>query len=397
MRIRSRAWSLVAAGLLVVGAGPASGAETSSAGPAAGSVQYAVQDLGTLGGTRSKANAIDGNTVAGSSLTKGDAAEHAFAYDLRSRTMTDLGTLGHSSEATGVAGDFVVGESDLTADGPTHGFAYDMRTRRLVDIGTLGGSRTDVTGVNGDMVVGSSTLPGDLVTHAFAYSLRTRTMTDLGSLAGPSGDSTAAAVSGVTVVGSSSLPDTPAATRHGFAYNLRNRTMTDLGTLGGGSSTANSVSGSTVVGQSRTADNRLTGYAYDLRTGDRTDLGSHFLKDQLISGSTVAGGDGLLASSLDLVTHASAVIGSGRGVTEVRQISGNLMVGDNFAPNSFAFAARADTGDFTYLASLGGRNSSARQANRNGVVAGSAALAPAGPTNANGPFHAVVWVPRTVG
>jgi len=396
MRIRLRAWILVSAGLLTVGAAPAYGADTSSAEPEAGSVQYTVQDLGTLGGSRSKATAIDGNTVVGSSLTSGDAAEHAFAYDLRRHTMTDLGTLGDSSQATGVQGDYVVGKSDLSADGPAHGFAYNLRTHRLVDIGTLGGSSTKITGLDGDTVVGTSSLSGDAVTHAFAYSLRTRTMTDLGSLAGPSGDSTAAAVSGAIVVGSSSLPDTPATTKHGFAYSLRTRTMTDLGTLGGSSSTANDISGSTVVGQSRTAGNGLTGYAYDLRTGIRTDLGSRFLIAQLISGSTVVGGDSLLSSWFDLKTHTSAVIGSGRGVTEVKQIAGNVVVGDNFAPNSFAFVARVDNGDFTYLASLGGLNSSARQVNCHGVVAGSAALPPADPVTANGPFHAAVWVPHTV-
>ncbi|MFD7625583.1 hypothetical protein ACFV7Q_05965 [Streptomyces sp. NPDC059851] len=394
MRLRARI--LVAAGLLAVGAGPAYGADTSSAESAAAPVRYSVQDLGTLGGTRSKATAIHGSTVVGSSLTSGDAAEHAFAYDLRGHTMTDLGTLGHSSRATGVEGDHVVGESDLSADGPTHGFAYDLRTRKLVDIGTLGGSSTHITGINGDTVVGTSSLAGDVVTHAFAYSLRTRTMIDLGSLAGPSGHSTGAAVSGAVVVGSSSLPNAPATTTHGFAYDLRTRTMTDLGTLGGSSSTANDVSGSTVVGQSRTAGNGLTGYAYDLRTGTRTDLGSRFLTAQLVSGSTVVGGDGLLASSFDLKTHTSAVIGTGRGVTKVKQIAGNLMVGDNFAPNSFAFVARVDSGDFTYLASLGGRNSSATQVNCHGVIAGSAALPPPDPFTANGPFHAAVWVPHTV-
>ncbi|MFE2066577.1 hypothetical protein ACFXDH_30080 [Streptomyces sp. NPDC059467] len=396
MRIRLRAWTLVGAGLLAVGAGPAYGAGTPSAEPAAGSAQYTVQDLGTLGGTRSEATAIDGRTVVGSSLTSGDAAEHAFAYDLRRHTMTDIGTLGDSSRATGVEGDHVVGESDLSAGGPAHGFVYDLRTRRLVDIGTLGGSSTDITGLDGDTVVGTSSLAGDAVTHAFAYSLRTRTMTDLGSLAGPSGDSTAAAVSGSTVVGNSSLPDTPAGTTHGFAYDLRTRTMTDLGTLGGSASTANDISGSTVVGQSRTAGNGLTGYAYDLRTGIRTDLGFHFLIAQLISGSTVVGGDSLLSSSYDLVTHAIATIGPGRGVTEVKQIRGHVVVGDNFAPNSFAFVARVDNGDFTYLASLGGRNSAATQVNRNGIVAGSAALPPVGPVSVNGPFHATVWIPHTV-
>ncbi|MEU6551017.1 hypothetical protein ABZ915_12175 [Streptomyces sp. NPDC046915] len=395
MRIRLRAWILAGAGLLAVGAGPAYGADGPSAEPAAGSVQYTVQDLGTLGGTRSQATAIDGDTVVGSSLTSGDAAEHAFVYDLRRHTMTDLGTLGGSSKATGVEGDYVVGESELS-DGSAHGFTYDLRTRRLVDVGTLGGSSTDITGLDGDTVVGTSSLSGDVATHAFAYSLRTRTMTDLGSLAGPSGHSTAAAVSGAIVVGSSSLPNTPDGTTHGFAYNLRTRTMTDLGTLGGSSSTANDVSGSTVVGQSRTAGNSLTGYAYDLRTGIRTDLGWHLLTAELISGNTVVGGDGMLSSSFDLKTHTTATIGSGRGVTEVKQIAGNFIVGDNFAPNSFAFVSRVDNGDYTYLASLGGLNSAATQVNCHGVVAGSAALPPTDPVSFNGPFHAAVWVPHTV-
>lgn len=394
MRRRFRGWALVGVGLLAVGAGPAYGVGSASAEQVVGSVQYSVRDLGTLGGTRSKATAIDGKTVVGSSLTSGDAAEHAFAYDLLKHAMTDLGTLGEASRATGVEGHYVVGQSDLSADGPDHGFVYDLRTRRMVDIGTLGGSGSRITGLEGDTVVGTSSLPGDAVSHAFAYGLRTRTMTDLGSLAGPSGHSSAAAVDGAIVVGSSSVPDGPGSTTHGFAYSLRTGTMTDLGTLGGSSSTANDISGSTVVGQSRTAANALSGYAYDLRTGTRTDLGPRFLIAQLIRGDTVVGGDSLLSSSYDLKTHEIHMIGSGRGVTEVRQIVRDVVVGDNFAPNSFAFVARVGNGDFTYLPSLGGLNSAAAQVNGHGVVAGSAALPPADPVTANGPFHAAVWVPH---
>jgi uncharacterized membrane protein len=265
----------------------------------------------------------------------------------------------------------------------------------MVDLGTLGGSTTTVTGLSGTIVVGTSSLPGDTVSHAFAYDLRTRTMTDLGSLAGPTGSSNAAAVSGRFVVGSSTLPGASAATTHGFAYDLRTGTTTDLGTLGGSSSTATDVSGSVVVGQSRTAAKGFSGYAYDLRTGVRTDLGSHLLTDELVSGSFAVGGDSLLSTTYDLATATTATVGPGKGVTQVNQIRGTVLVGDDFAPNSLAFVAHADTGDFAYLASLGGLNSYATQVNGDGVVAGSAALAPAAPFNANGPFHATVWLPET--
>ncbi|MFK0232549.1 hypothetical protein [Streptomyces vinaceus] len=211
------------------------------------------------------------------------------------------------------------------------------------------------------ILVGASLLAAGAGPAYAAYDVRGRTTTDLGSLAGPSGVSAAAAVSGATLVGSSSLPGPPATPTHGFAYSPRTGKTADLGTLGGNSSTANAVSGSTVVG-----------------------------------------GDGLPASSIDLTTHTSAVIGSGRGVTEVGQISGNLLVGDNFAPNSVAFTARADKGSFAYLRPWAAstrtrrRSTGAAQVNGRGVVAGSAALAAAGPSTANGPFHATVRVPHPV-
>ncbi|MEY9878018.1 putative membrane protein [Streptacidiphilus sp. MAP12-33] len=189
------------------------------------------------------------------------------------------------------------------------------------------------------------------------------------------------------------MPDAPTGTTHGYAYDLRTGTMTDLGTLGGSSSTATDVSGSVVVGQSRTAGNALSGYAYDLRTGARTDLGWHLRTAELVSGGTAVGGDGMLSTTVDLTTQASAMVGPGSGVTQVSAIAGNHLVGDDFAPNSLAFAERVDTGAFTSLQSLGGLNSHAAQVNRAGVVAGSAALTPPDKVTANGPFHAAIWVP----
>ncbi|MCZ4123289.1 hypothetical protein [Streptomyces sp. H39-S7] len=386
--------SLGALALLAPTAGQALAAGSGTAGPPP-SVWYSADDLGTLGGTTSSASALDGDTVVGTSQLAGDATRHAFAYQLHSHTMTDLGTLGTSSQAVDVQGAYVVGTSALSDGGPVHAFAYSLPKHRMADIGTLGGSSADVAGISGRTVVGSSSLPGDTVAHAYAYDLNTRTMTDLGSLAGPAGSSSATAISGSIVVGTSTVPGAPGAARHGYAYDLTTRTMTDLGTLGGTYSTAHAVSGHTVVGQSRTAgDSDVHGYAYDLGTGIRTDLGPDLKIGQIVGGRTAAGSDSLVAFTFDLVTHTIVTI-PGRGVTEVNAMTGNLLVGNIFAVNSFAYIYDVRTAVRTDLPSLGGLNSHAVQLNRAGVVVGSAALPPPDSHTANGPYHATVWRPHT--
>src|SRR5687768_13836597 len=54
----------------------------------------AMQDLGTLGGSISGATAVSGDIVVGSAHTDGGAEQHAFAFDLSTDTIQDLGTLG---------------------------------------------------------------------------------------------------------------------------------------------------------------------------------------------------------------------------------------------------------------------------------------------------------------
>ena len=76
-----------------------------------------VQELGTLGGTFSSANAMNSSgLIAGYSLN-GSNRGRAMSYDPATSTMTDLGTLGGDySEANGVndAG-FIVGGSRITS------------------------------------------------------------------------------------------------------------------------------------------------------------------------------------------------------------------------------------------------------------------------------------------
>src|SRR5215207_1056842 len=96
-------------------------AETQTTAP----TYYKVEDLGTLGGSRSGASAInDSGEVVGYSYLAGDQNKHAFLY--KDGKMTDLGTLGGtSSEAKGInKSGQVVGWSD-NSSGERHAFLYD--------------------------------------------------------------------------------------------------------------------------------------------------------------------------------------------------------------------------------------------------------------------------------
>lgn len=364
---------------------------------AAAATSHTVRDLGTLGGATSRATALDTGTVVGDSETA-DGDTHAFAYDRASGRLTDLGTLGGtSSTAVAVDGRRAVGDAATTGDAATHGFVYDLRRHTRTDIGTLGGTTSTVTAFDGTTVVGSASTGGDAATHAFSYDVRTRVMTDLGSLAGPTGTSSAVGVTeGRYVVGNSSVPGGPAGVTQGFVYDLRTHAMTGTGTGGGTSSTVTGVSGHTVVGSYGVAvaggGARPHGFAYDLLTARWTDLGDRLFVTPLVSGHVVVGWDGEAGWAYDLRTGTLSGVGS-RGVTQPLAIRGKVAVGDEFAVNSFAFAYRTDTATLTFLPALGGLNCGAAAVDAHGAVAGDAATPPPDPYTANGPFHAALWTP----
>src|SRR5215208_7585788 len=111
---------VVAAAVAVFGVSIRS-AETQTTAPS----YYKVEDLGTLGGSRSWASAInDKGQVVGSSNLAGDQNNHAFLY--KDSKMTDLLTLGGSSSvAKGInESGQVVGWSD-NSSGERRGFLYD--------------------------------------------------------------------------------------------------------------------------------------------------------------------------------------------------------------------------------------------------------------------------------
>jgi probable HAF family extracellular repeat protein len=127
-------------------------------------------DLGTFGGTHSRAFAVNRcGQVAGWGMTTSGVA-HAFFYD---GSLHDLGTLGGAeSWGTAISTCGKVAGWAVTGAGQQHAFYYDGRTMR--DLGTLGGSLSGATDVNSvGQVVGYATIPGNAVLHAFLYDART--------------------------------------------------------------------------------------------------------------------------------------------------------------------------------------------------------------------------------
>lgn len=136
-------------------------------------------DLGTLGGTKASAAAINdlGQIVGVADNASGQS--HAFLY--KDGVMYDIGTLGGT---TSNANDInnrgeIVGRS-LLANGAIRGFLY--KDGLMYDLGTLGGVATVAFGINdhGDIVGFSRISTGQA--HAFLF--KDGIMQDLGTLGG---------------------------------------------------------------------------------------------------------------------------------------------------------------------------------------------------------------------
>jgi probable HAF family extracellular repeat protein len=127
-------------------------------------------DLGTFGGTASRAFAVNRcGQVAGWGATE-SGIPHAFFYD---GTLHDLGTLG-GAESWGVSISTCgkVAGWAVTGAGQQHAFYYDGKTMR--DLGTFGGTLSGATDVNSaGQVVGYALAPDNARLHAFLYDART--------------------------------------------------------------------------------------------------------------------------------------------------------------------------------------------------------------------------------
>jgi probable HAF family extracellular repeat protein len=232
----------------------------------AGTPQYTIVDIGTLGGTRIRPFAINasGQVVGNAELPTG--VRHAFLYS--NGTLTDLGTLGglrSSAHAINAAGE-ISGNSD-TADGALHSYMY--RGGTMIDLRTLGG--TNSSGFEGSLndagqVVGFSDIAGDAASHPFLYS--GGTMIDLGTLGGPTGEASRINASGQVTGGASTL----SGQSHAFLYS--GGSMTDLGTIGGSFSfgTAINASGQVTGIASTPGDAETRAFLYN--NGMMINLGS---------------------------------------------------------------------------------------------------------------------------
>jgi probable HAF family extracellular repeat protein len=212
----------LAAGQLVV-AGSASATEATAL------------DLGTLGGTNSRAVAVnDVGQVTGDSETKAGAI-HAFR--VTKNRMRDLGTLGgRESHAVAInsSGD-VAGYAQTSAGDwravlwPAHG--------KVVNLGTLGGAYSAAADLSDSRHVVGTAERSSGVRVAFRWT-SSGGMQDLGTLGGATSAATSVNALG-QVAGDSQMAD---GTMHAFAWDTSG--MQDLGTLGGYNSRAVAINSS---------------------------------------------------------------------------------------------------------------------------------------------------------
>lgn len=229
-------------------------------------------DLGTLGGTSSKAVSINtSGMVVGESTTPGNTTTHAFAWT-QAGGMVDLGTLGGTVSGAAAINDngMVVGFSGTPGSTAGHAFAW-TQAGGMVDLGTLGGTSSSAVAINDNgMVVGYSDTPGNTTSHAFAWT-QAGGMIDLGSLSGGASKATAVNINGM-VVGFSSLTG---GANHAFVWTQA-AGMVDLGTLGGPHSNALAINNNgMVVGWANLPGPFSNNHAFAwTQTGGMVDLGT---------------------------------------------------------------------------------------------------------------------------
>jgi probable HAF family extracellular repeat protein len=233
--------------------------------------EYVITNLGTLGGTISRARAInDYGLIVGNSMLKDRNTSHAFLFcapsirDLslnsvvpktyESTSMRDLGALGPTTSfANDINDDGLIVGMTTTQNSPATGgppySAFVYRDGIMKSLGTLGGKESQALGLNDcGIVVGSSDGPSDnenepVQRHGFIWF--GGRMHEVGCLRA-GGHTSALRAGGHTsassindagmVVGASQASD-----GEYHAFRFVDGEMTDLGTLGGKTSSASDI------------------------------------------------------------------------------------------------------------------------------------------------------------
>ncbi len=225
-----------------------------------------IMGLGFLGtGSVSVAFGISKNSgmVAGySEISSGtDFGPHAFLYS--NGTINDLGTLGGIRSVALAVNDAgqAAGDSDLPG-GANHAFRYSGGVMR--DLGTLGGDNSHANAINNaGVVVGNASLAENATWHAYMTG-ELDALIDLGTLPGGT-FSAAAAINDAGLIAGTSNGTGFEDGAHAFLY--QQGVMSDIGTLGGLATVEGINNLGQVVGQSNGA-----GYLYT--NGQMVDLNS---------------------------------------------------------------------------------------------------------------------------
>jgi probable HAF family extracellular repeat protein len=279
-------------------AGQVVGYATSAAGPQRAFLwsDGVMTDLGTLGGSSSKANALNdvGQVVGKSTVTTGSFATEAFLW--QGGVMAGLGLSAAEPAAINEAGQ-VAGYFSTNS-----GYrAFLWQGGVVTEIGDFGGGSSVATDINNaGQVVGSAltTVVGSLgpVYHAFLW--QNGVMTDLGVLPGLEESGAAAINSLGQIVGSSDRtdPETYTVTSYSFLYS--DGVMTTLPVPSSESYAGDINDSGQVVGTMRAGNGVGPWRAYLYSDGVVTDLNS-----------LIPAGSGLHLYSATAINNAGQIVG----------------------------------------------------------------------------------------
>jgi probable HAF family extracellular repeat protein len=147
-----------------------------------------IVDLGTLGGSTSKALFINGSgQVAGISDMPGDAQSHVFFWRNDGTRMRNLGTLGGANSYPNALNDSgQIAGSANKKNGDIHAFVWMNDGSGLKDLGTFGGSSSSANDINfSGQVTGHAALAGNSIWHAFLWRNDGTRIQDLNALIDP--------------------------------------------------------------------------------------------------------------------------------------------------------------------------------------------------------------------